>query len=216
MRRLARPGLSPARGWAQCGAAGPADRLPCGARAPERARNSLHSLRSLRSDKRAQSDDDARLRALLRPAALLGTPQGAQPRAGLRPGDASSAALNANARAGVGFAALGSCAKHQRCRVFTGSEGAVRRLARPGLSPARGWAQCGAAGPADRLPCGARAPERARNSLHSLRSLRSDKRAQSDDDARLRALLRPAALLGTPQGASRGRDWDRAMHRALH
>ncbi len=92
MRRLARPGLSLARSRASCGAAGPAGRLPCGARGPERARNSLHSLRSLRSDKRAQSDDDARWRALLRSAARLGTPQGAQLRARLRPGEALSTA----------------------------------------------------------------------------------------------------------------------------
>src|SRR5512134_2062378 len=52
---------------------------------------------------------------------------------------------------------------------------------------------CAAVGPAGRLPCGARSRGPPRNSLRSLRSLRSNNLGESDVEARA-ARARPRAL----------------------
>jgi hypothetical protein len=58
-------------------------------------------------------------------------------------------------------------------------------LLRAGRCP--GWAPTVAVGAAHRLRCDARAGVAPRNSLHSLRSLRSDNRGESDERSALRA-----------------------------
>jgi hypothetical protein len=61
------------------------------------------------------------------------------------------------------------------------------------------WAHDGAVGAAHRLRCGARSGLAPRNSLHSLRSLRSDSLGESDERSALRAPS-PALALQAAQG----------------
>ena len=101
-----------ARLWPRAGACGrsaeavaAAQRLPCGARSGGPPQNSLRSLRSLRSNSRGESDDDARCARNLQPSAPQGFPC---PPTGTRPRpcvEAPSLLDDLEATAGGGFKA---------------------------------------------------------------------------------------------------------------
>ena len=101
-----------ARSWPRAGACGrsaeavaAARRLPCGTRSGGQPQNSLRSLRSLRSDSRGESDDDARCARNLQPSAPQGFPC---PPSGTRPRpcvEAPSLRDDLEATAGGGFKA---------------------------------------------------------------------------------------------------------------
>jgi len=63
-----------------------------------------------------------------------------------------------------------------------------------------GWAPTVAVGLAGRLRCDARAGVAPRNSLHSLRSLRSNNRGESEDEARAARAPTPALALQAASG----------------
>ena len=101
-----------ARSWPRAGACGrsaeavaAARRLPCGTRSGGQPQNSLRSLRSLRSNSRGESDDDARCARNLQPSAPQGFPC---PPTGTRPRpcvEAASLLADLGATAGGGFKA---------------------------------------------------------------------------------------------------------------
>ena len=73
------------------------------------------------------------------------------------------------------------------------------------LDSSRAWPRAGACrrsaeavAAAQRLPCGTRSGGQPQNSLRSLRSLRSNSRGESDDDARCARNLQPSAPQGFP------------------
>ena len=72
------------------------------------------------------------------------------------------------------------------------------------LQVVSGQGEGGAVGAARRLPCGARSELALHNSLRELRSLRSDRCSESEDEARLRRAEPAPALLGAPGFALAG------------
>jgi len=199
------PGPERARQWAAMTAAvGAAHRLPCAARLGFARRNSLRSLRELRSDNRRECDERSALRAptpRLRCSAPPESPPTAAPAPaqGRAPSPRPASPRRSANRAGVrpASAGVGAC---------VAASGVIEARAVTVSAKARARTRAGGGRRACAQPRSAAVPARARSALRTSDSPRLSERSSRSERSEFRGGAGTASIAGHPRaaGASAG------------
>jgi len=201
-------GVRPERGRqtaTMTAAVGAAHRLPCAARPGVARRNSLRSLRELRSDNRRENDGRSALRAPT-PRLRCSAPPKSPPSAAPAPAErhtpsrrAASARRSANREAarnpdGTGIGA------------FLAATGGISAHAATVLAKARASTRAGGGRRACARPRSAAVPARARSALRTSDSPRLSERSSRSERSEFRGGAGIASIAGNPRaaGASTG------------